>query len=109
MRTEFMPSICVPRVLPDPSLKRSANSRPPGPVRRYAVHFRQPGPGGLLLALRLSEGLGSTRGTQMLGMNSVLMGLALEDKVRKTEVFIPTSEVEGQRSVIVDPGREPED
>jgi hypothetical protein len=27
------------------SLKRSANGRPPGPVWRYAVHFRQPGPG----------------------------------------------------------------
>ena len=31
--------------LPNPSLKRSANGRPPGPVWRYAVHFRQPGPG----------------------------------------------------------------
>ena len=30
---------------PNPSLKRSANGRPPGPVWRYAVHFRQPGPG----------------------------------------------------------------
>ena len=29
----------------NPSLKRSANGRPPGPVWRYAVHFRQPGPG----------------------------------------------------------------
>ena len=35
----------VERVLPNPSLKRSANGRPPGPVWRYAVHFRQPGPG----------------------------------------------------------------
>ena len=35
----------VARVLPNPSLKRSANGRPPGPVWRYAVHFRQPGPG----------------------------------------------------------------
>ena len=33
------------RVRPNPSLKRSANGRPPGPVCRYAVHFRQPGPG----------------------------------------------------------------
>ena len=33
------------RVRPNPSLKRSANGRPPGPVWRYAVHFRQPGPG----------------------------------------------------------------
>jgi hypothetical protein len=31
--------------LPNPSLKRSANGRPPGPGRRYAVHSRQPGPG----------------------------------------------------------------
>ena len=28
-----------------PSLKRCANGRPPGPIWRYAVHFRQPGPG----------------------------------------------------------------
>jgi hypothetical protein len=31
--------------MPNPSLKRSANGRPPGPVWRYTVHFRQPGPG----------------------------------------------------------------
>ena len=31
--------------LPNPSLNRSTNGRPPGPVWRYAVHFRQPGPG----------------------------------------------------------------
>ena len=37
-------------VLPNPSLKRSANGRPPGPVWRYAVHFRQPGPGVLPLS-----------------------------------------------------------
>ena len=37
---------CV-RLLPNPSLKRSANGRPPGPGRRYVVHFRQPGPGTL--------------------------------------------------------------
>ena len=36
--------------LPNPSLKRSANGRPPGPVWRYAVHFRQPGPGALPLS-----------------------------------------------------------
>ena len=36
----------LPReLMPNPSLKRSANGRPPGPVWRYAVHFRQPGPG----------------------------------------------------------------
>ena len=37
-------------VKPNPSLKRSANGRPPGPVWRYAVHFRQPGPGVLPLS-----------------------------------------------------------
>jgi ketosteroid isomerase-like protein len=40
----------VARVLPHPSLKRSANGRPSGLVRRYTVHFRQPGPGVLRLA-----------------------------------------------------------
>jgi hypothetical protein len=29
----------------NPSLKRSANGRPPGPGWWYAVHFHQPGPG----------------------------------------------------------------
>ena len=33
-----------PKLRPNPSLKRSANGRPPGPVWRYAVHFRHPGP-----------------------------------------------------------------
>ena len=31
--------------MPDPSLKRSDNGKPPGPVWQYTVHFRQPGPG----------------------------------------------------------------
>jgi hypothetical protein len=35
-------------VRPNPSLKRSANGRPPGAVWRYAVHFRQPRLGVLL-------------------------------------------------------------
>ena len=30
---------------PNPSFKPSPNGGPPGPVWRYAVHFRQPGPG----------------------------------------------------------------
>ena len=30
---------------PNPSVKASPNGMPPGPGRRYAVHFRQPGPG----------------------------------------------------------------
>ena len=51
-----------PKLTPNPSLKRSANGRPPGPVWRYAVHFRQTGPGVLPLALRLSEGLGGSFG-----------------------------------------------
>ena len=43
--------LSVPReLMPNPSLKRSANGRPPGPVWRYAVHFRQPGPGVLPLS-----------------------------------------------------------
>ena len=36
-------------VLPNPSLEARPNGRPPGPGRRYAVHFRQPGPGVLPL------------------------------------------------------------
>ena len=35
---------------PNHSLKRSANGRPPSPVWRYAVHFRQPGLGVLPLS-----------------------------------------------------------
>ena len=38
-----------PAVLPNPSLEARPNGRPPGPGRRYAVHFRQPGPGVLPL------------------------------------------------------------
>ena len=38
-------SAVFPRaVMPNPSLKRSANGRPPGPVSRYGVHFLLPGP-----------------------------------------------------------------
>ncbi|CAD5373994.1 hypothetical protein RA210_U400009 [Rubrivivax sp. A210] len=33
--------------LPNPSLKRSTNGRPPSPGRWYSVHFHRPGPGGL--------------------------------------------------------------
>ena len=36
--------------LPNPSLKGSANGRPPGPGQWYAVHFHWPGPGILPLA-----------------------------------------------------------
>ena len=39
-----------PQARHNPSLKRSANGRPPGPAWRYAVHFRQPGPGVLPLS-----------------------------------------------------------
>ena len=31
-------------VMPNPSLKRSANGRPPGPGRWHTVHFHRPGP-----------------------------------------------------------------
>ena len=37
--------IAMPPVLPNPSLKRRANGRPPGPGPRYGVHFLSPGPG----------------------------------------------------------------
>ena len=36
--------------LPNSSLKRSANGRPPGPSSRYGVHFLLPGPGVLPLS-----------------------------------------------------------
>jgi len=39
-----------PQGTPNPSLKRSAIGRAPGPVWRYTVHFRQPGPGTLPLS-----------------------------------------------------------
>ena len=47
-------------VRPNHSLKRSANGRPPGPVKRYAVHFRQPGPSHPAVGVRLAPTLGST-------------------------------------------------
>ena len=34
----------IKTALPNPSLKLSPNGGPRGPGRRYAVHFRQPGP-----------------------------------------------------------------
>jgi hypothetical protein len=40
------------------SLKGSANGVPPGPGRRYPVHFRQPGPGVKPLAPPLARTLG---------------------------------------------------
>ena len=44
------PWLCRPcEVVPNPSLEARPNGRPPGPGRRYAVHFRQPGPGVLPL------------------------------------------------------------
>jgi hypothetical protein len=42
---------CPPPAWPNPSLKGSANGRPPGPGWWYAVHFHQPGPGILPLSL----------------------------------------------------------
>ena len=49
-RMPNQPSRMSHALMPNPSLKRSANGRPPGPVWRYAVHFRQPGPGILPLS-----------------------------------------------------------
>ena len=37
-------------VQPNPSLKRSANGRPPAPGRWYSVHFHRPGAGVLPLS-----------------------------------------------------------
>ena len=38
--------VCLPcALMPNPSLKRSANGRPPAPGLRYAVHFLSPGAG----------------------------------------------------------------
>ena len=42
---ESMTTHRAPPVRPNPSFKPSPNGGPPGPVWRYAVHFRQPGPG----------------------------------------------------------------
>ena len=45
-RSYEMHSRCQPRkLMPNPSLKRSANGRPPAPGRWYAVHFHRPGAG----------------------------------------------------------------
>ena len=38
------------KMTPNPSLKRSANGRPPAPGLRYAVHFLSPGAGVLPLS-----------------------------------------------------------
>ena len=41
----------LPReLMPNPSLKRSANGRPPGPGWWYGVHFHQPRAGGMPLS-----------------------------------------------------------
>ena len=44
------PQKFAPMLGAHPSLKRSANGRPPGPGPRYGVHFLSPGPGVLPLA-----------------------------------------------------------
>ena len=43
--TDSMTTHRASPVRPNPSFKPSTNGGPPGPVWRYAVHFRQPGPG----------------------------------------------------------------
>ena len=47
---ESMTTHPAPPVRPNPSLKRSANGRPPAPGRWYAVHFHRPGAGVLPLS-----------------------------------------------------------
>ena len=42
---KFRSVLVLRAVLPNPSLEARPNGGPPGPGRRYAVHFRQPGPG----------------------------------------------------------------
>jgi hypothetical protein len=41
------PRACILALPPNPSVKRSANGRPPSPGRWYAVHFHRPGLGAL--------------------------------------------------------------
>ncbi len=43
--SQSMSVATVRPMLPNSSLNRSANGRPPGPGRRYAVHCLRPGPG----------------------------------------------------------------
>ena len=50
MQWHLKASTVLPRAGPNPSVKRSANGRPPGPGLRYAVHFLSPGPGVLPLS-----------------------------------------------------------
>jgi hypothetical protein len=45
MRIRWTTPSLANTVKPNPSLNRSTNGGPPGPVWRYTVHFRQPGPG----------------------------------------------------------------
>ena len=47
-----------------PNVRAGANGRTPGPGWRKCTAYRQTGPGGLPLALRLSEGLGRRRVTE---------------------------------------------
>jgi len=51
--------------LPNPSLKRSANGRPPWPGLRYAVHCLSPGQGVLPPLPRLARTLGLTAGSNL--------------------------------------------
>jgi hypothetical protein len=47
---ERWPVVALHEVRPNPSFKRRANGKPPGPGRWYSVHFHRPGPGVLPLA-----------------------------------------------------------
>ena len=43
------PGLALQPTTPNPSFEARPNGKPPGPAWRYAVHFRQPGPGVLPL------------------------------------------------------------
>jgi hypothetical protein len=45
LNKDFEIPLKASRSEPNPSLNRSTNGAPPGPAWRYAVHFRQSGPG----------------------------------------------------------------
>ena len=47
LKAEVSKTVLTYATAPNHSVKARPNGKPPGPGRRYAVHFRRPGPGGL--------------------------------------------------------------
>ena len=45
LKAEVSKTVLTYATAPNPSVKARPNGKPPGPGRRYAVHFRRPGPG----------------------------------------------------------------